>query len=804
MAKADLHLHSRYSDQAAEWLLRRFGIPDSLSAPARLYDALRAQGMDFVTLTDHNTLDGALTLAGRPGVFLSEQVTTHFPDDRAEIHVLVWGLTEAQHRDIAQARANILDLQRLLAGENLAHAVAHPLYDPGARLEAAHWEKLVLLFSHFEGINGLRHHLLSTVAREWLGALTPAKIEELANRHGLAPTHSEPWKKCLVGGSDDHGGYFPGRAWTETPPAASAEEFLAHLRERRATPHGTPGDPLTVAHGLYNTAWEFAKERVLSKAGSGKSAAPALVEKAVSRFLEGKDPTEFSLAEKAGFLAQSILDGRIFEVVKPGHLSVWRELSKYFSGPAVRAAIAEATAGMAEPERRSFAIANLFLNQLAYRFFTRFLKQLSGGNVIEAMQAVSAVVPLALSLAPYLFALRSQAPDRDRLFALGRSFADEPPAALRNEKRAWFTDTLEDINGVATTIQRLVAAGNAAGRDIRIVTSRPPLDLGPGIPVKNFPPVGEFEIPEYELQKLTFPPVLEMLDYIQREQFSELIISTPGPVGLTALLAAKMFGLRVSGIYHTDIPYYVQILTDDAFMESLSWNYMRWFYGQFDVVFANSEPYRALLAARGIAPEKIRLLPRGVATDLFQPAKRDPQFWRSRGAGEGDLIVLYVGRVSVEKQLDLFAACLRRLREEHALPVRAAVVGDGVWMPEIRRLLPDGIFTGILAGEDLARAYASADLFLFPSVTDTYGNVVVESQASGLPIIVSDQGGPRELVENGVTGVITRGLDLDSLTSAAAALLRDPARRAQLGRQARATVESRGWGGAFEKFWAMN
>ena len=294
-----------------------------------------------------------------------------------------------------------------------------------------------------------------------------------------------------------------------------------------------------------------------------------------------------------------------------------------------------------------------------------------------------------------------------------------------------------------------------------------------------------------------------MLDYIQREQFSELIISTPGPVGLTALLAAKMFGLRVSGIYHTDIPYYVQILTDDAFMESLSWNYMRWFYGQFDVVFANSEPYRALLAARGIASEKIRLLPRGVATDLFHPAKRDAQFWRQRGAGEDDLIVLYVGRVSVEKQLDLFAAALRRLRDEQGLPVRAAVVGDGVWMSELRRLLPDGIFTGILAGEDLARAYASADLFLFPSVTDTYGNVVVESQASGLPIIVSDQGGPRELVEDGVTGIITRGLDLGSLTQAAATLLRDPPRRAQLGRQARAAVESRGWSGAFEKFWAM-
>ena len=797
LMKADLHIHSRASNRSAEWLFRRAGFPESLTDPTALYDVLRAAGMDFVTITDHDSIDGCLAIADRPGVFLGEQVTSHFPDDRCKIHVLVWGHTEAQHRELGKLRGNVFDLQRYLADQKLTHAVAHPLFDPEERLNLSHVEQLILLFQHFEGLNGLREDLLNDVLRHTLASLTATKVDEMANRHGFAPTHSTPWKKFLIGGSDDHGGMFPARAYSETPAATSTGEFLAHVRDGRIVTCGSGGSPLTLSHSLYNTAWEFAKEKFLS----GKGKTPALVEKAISRFLEGKDPTVFSLTDKLGFLAQSVLDGKIFELVKPGNVSAWRELSAYFSEPAVKAALARETAGVSEPERRAFIIANLFTNQLAFRFFTKFLKQLSGGNVIEAVQAISAIVPLGLLLSPYIYAIMSQAPNRRRLREITEPIAGQVPPMLQNTKRGWFTDTLEDVNGVATTIQRMVAAGHAAGRDLRIVTSRPPLDFGPEIPIQNFKPIGEFEIPEYELQKLTFPPILEMIDYIQRERFTELIISTPGPIGLTALLAARLLGLPTSGIYHTDIPYYVQILTDDHFMESLTWNFMSWFYHQFDVVYVNSERYREIWIDRGIPAEKLKILPRGVATELFTPAKRDPKYWTRRGAMPGQFIVLYVGRISVEKQLDLFAACVGRLRDQ-GLPVRAAVVGDGLYKRELKKLLPNAIFTGILSGEELARAYASADAFLFPSVTDTYGNVIVEAQSSGLPVIVSDEGGPRELVEHGKTGLITRGLDLDELCAAVERLLKDELLRAALSANGRKAVDARGWDQAFPRFWA--
>ncbi len=650
--KVDLHLHSRFSARSADWLFRRFDFPDSYSEPRALHATLRARGMDLVTITDHNTLDGCLAIADLPGVFLSEEVTTAFPDDRCKVNVLVWNLNEVQHRDIASLRDNVFDLQGYLTAQNLPHAVAHPFHRLNDKLDTAHIEKLILLFRAFEGLNGLRNDLLNVTLRHLLAGLTPEKIDAMAARHGLAPTHPEPWKKILTAGSDDKGGMSAGNTYTETPTGRTAEDFFAHVHAGHTTLAGPGGSALILSHGLYQTAYAFAQDRFVKKAKDGKARGetPALLEKMFARFMEGQNPTEFTFSEKLGFLAQGVLSGKIFEMAKPANMSLWNELNRYFSQPAVKEAIARQTAGVAEPERRAFLIANLFANQLAFRFFNKFVTQLSGGNMMEGLQALSAIAPIALMLSPYIYAFKSQSPDRRFLRRVSREIVGDLPPALRNTKRAWFTDTLEDVNGVATTIQKMTAAVRAAGHDLTVVTSRTHIDIA-GIPIKNFPPIGEFEIPEYELQKLTFPPMLEMLDYIQREGFTEIIISTPGPIGITALMAAKMLHLRTVGIYHTDFPQYVQILTDDHFMESLAWRFMHWFYGQLDLIYVNSEEYRRNWMERGIDGAGIKILPRGLDTRLYHPSRRDPAFWTKRGARAGEFILLYVGRVSLVRVL---------------------------------------------------------------------------------------------------------------------------------------------------------
>src|SRR5213595_4105703 len=706
MSKCDLHIHSRYSARSEEWLFRRFDFPDSYSDPKELHRQLLERGMNYVTITDHDTIDGCLQIIDLPDTFISEQVTTYFPHDPCKLHILVWGISQEQHGEIEGVRDNILELQHYLQTAQIAHAVAHPFYSINGKLQASHLERLILLFKHFEGINGLRDALLSELTQNLFSSLTPEKINKWAEKHNLAPSHAKPWRKILVGGSDDHGGQFAASAYTETPQADSAKQFLEHIRKGDCAARGEGGTPLALSHGFYNTVACFIQDRFHEELGPSA----ALLEKMFSRFMEGRAPTEFTLAEKASLAGQAVLSGKIFELLKPANVSLWKELSGYFARPEVKAKLAEQLDAVSEPERRTFLMANMVAERLAFRFFNKFVQQISAGNMVESMQALSAIAPILVMLTPYLYGFHSQAPSRPWLRKVFRELTGEIPVALQNRKRAWFTDTLEDVNGVATTIRKMTAAGAAAGKELIVVTSRSELNID-NIPIKNFPPIGEFELPEYELQKLSFPPILQMLDYIQRERFSEIIISTPGPVGLTGLLSAKLLTLQTSGIYHTDFPQYIRILTEDSFLESVAWGYMHWFYGQLDTVFVNSEEYRQSWIKRGFDPSKLKILPRGLDNELFHPARRDPAFLEKFGTCNGEVRLLYVGRISREKDLDFLATAYTRLRKE-GLPVQLFVVGHGPYSEALAKSFPEAFFTGYLRGKELATAYASADVFV--------------------------------------------------------------------------------------------
>ena len=793
MSRTDLHLHTRHSRRSPEWLLRRLDVPASVSDPKTLYGKLRDAGMDFITFTDDDTIGGCMEIAGLHGVFLSESVTAIFPEDGCRVPILVWGITETQHREIQQLRSNLYELQQYLSKNCIAHGLASPLRGLDDKLRAIHLMRLALLFRNIEGINGREDALLSTVTRH-LFDLKPADIERFSDLTGLLPSHDEPWKKVMFGGSDDHGGTMLARGFTETPPARNPEEFLQHLNEGNCQPRGSSGTPLHAALETYQVAFSYAKERL-----SGHAASPTirLLEKAFGRFMEGRDPTIFTAGEKIAFIAQGIASGKIFELANPGPRSLWKELSKSLHEPAMRAELNRELQGVEDPSRRAFLMANMIASRLAYRLTMQFLQQLLEGRFLECIQMIGPVVPLVALLSPYLYAFRT--PARTRLRETSFALRGEIPPLLANNRRAWFTDTLDDVNGVSTTIQRMTEALVANGKKVEVMVSRKEVSV-PGIPLKNFPPIGEFELPEYELQKLSFPPLLQIIDHLQTGNFTEVIISTPGPVGLAAFCAARVLGLPTAGIYHTDFPEYVRILTEDGLMESLTWNYMHWFYSQMDTIYVNSDHYRQCWIERGIPSDRLRILPRGLDTGLFHPSKKKTDFWKSKGLLEHEIGALYDGRVSREKNLDLFAAALRRLRT-FGVPVRPLIVGEGPYSMMMKELLPEGIYTGSLHGEELATAYASADFFVFPSTTDTFGNVVIEAQASGLPVIVSDVGGPKDLVIDGQDGLITKGLDLDALTAAIKRLCTDAGLRKKLGSSAREQVAERDWRLAARLFW---
>ena len=773
--------------------MRRLGMPQSYSEPESLYRQLHAAGMSFKTITDHNRIDGCRAIAHHPDVFLSEEVTTYFPDG-CKVHLLVWQLNEVQHEEIQNLRPNIYELSAYLRAQRLPHGVAHPLANINKLLTVENFERLVLLFRCFEARNGNREPLAQEVCNSCLAALTPEKITELANRHNLAPTHENAHRKVLFASSDDHSGIHTGATYTQVERGASVHDFFEALLAGEATLHGPMGDPLTFSSSLYTTVFSFARDKI-------KTAAPVsagLLGKMAERFLAGQNPTAFSFVEKFGHLAEAVRTGQAFDFVKPGEISLQREVGAFLADPKLKRALDNIIASEPNAQRRSFRMASHITNELTYRLITQFQRRVARGALIDAFQSFTGLLPVGASVLPYVVAFGQQAPDRVLLADVARRFAGTVPQPLRNEKRAWFTDTLEDVNGVARTIREMVQSARHAGADLTVVTSRSKLSIT-DIPIKNFPPVGEFEIPEYELQKLSFPPFLDMLDYVQRERFTEFIISTPGPIGLCALACAKLLGLRTSAIYHTDFPQYARFLSDDAFMETMVWNYMQWFYGQVDLIYVNSEYYRRRWIDRGISPDRLRIFPRGLDTELFNPALRDAKYWPARGA-RGP-VLLYVGRISKEKDLSLLAEIGPELRRR-AGDFSLVIVGEGPYRAELEKLLPHAIFTGILSGRELGIAYASADLFVFPSTTDTYGNVVVEAMAAGLPAAVSDVGGPRELVKTPLMGRVLPARDTGAWVNGLAEMLKQlptPDERRHLARQAGG---ERRWDSAFARFWA--
>ena len=794
-SKADLHVHSKYSDRPSEWFLRRIGAPECFVEPLAVYQRARDRGMSFVTITDHNCIDGALEIAHLPGTFLSSEITTYFPEDGCKVHVLVYGITEEDFRAIQQLRANIYDLHRYLVDEDVLCSVAHPLYRVNGRLSVDHVEKLLLMFTRFEAINGARHPRAAEIVDAAFRNLTPELIEEMANRQDITPTGPEPWKKCFTAGSDDHSGAYTAWAHTVTPYACDTCEFLSQLRRGEHWPRGGSGSSAMMGHSLYHIAYSFYKARFVENQGEGR---PTLVGQLFKKLLERAEaerrPTGFGhwVRETATRFVWARKKARLSEVER----LLVDEFSRLFAEEPQR--------DIASPpldHRRTFEIACHICHTLGYSFLRRFEKYAREGRLMESLQTVASLGPVALSMAPYLASFSAQHKDEVFLRAVAGHFPSARHLRRKGRRIAWVTDTFSDVNGVTRTIKTLAAEARRQGYPITVVTC---LDGQPAgqIDLKNFSPIGTFQLPEYESQYVAFPPFMEVIEYLEKQRFSEVVLSTPGPMGVAALAGARLLNLRTTGIYHTDFPQYVRHMTQDDMLEDLTWKAMQWFYEQMDRILVPSEYYRDCLIRHGFDAAKMDVLRRGVDPLLFHPSKRTPGFFDRYGLSR-ELTFIYVGRISPEKNLQLLVDAFRELhrRERKA---NLVFVGEGPCLAALKEQcqgLPVA-FTGFLEGEELAAAYASADCMVFPSTSDTFGNAVLEAQASGLPAIVADFGGPPDIVRPHRSGIVFDIHQPSALADAMDRFCTQPELCQELGRRALLNAAERTWEKVLGRLWS--
>jgi glycosyltransferase involved in cell wall biosynthesis len=267
-------------------------------------------------------------------------------------------------------------------------------------------------------------------------------------------------------------------------------------------------------------------------------------------------------------------------------------------------------------------------------------------------------------------------------------------------------------------------------------------------------------------------------------------IATPDLLGIRAMKFAQKHDIPVVSSYHTHFSSYLDYYHLGA-LEGWLWNYLRGFYSQCEQVYVPSESMADVLRQHGI-DDNLYLWERGVDTSLFNPKRRSMAWRRELGIGDDEVVVSFISRLVWEKGLDVFADVLAEMKGR-GVPHRSLIVGDGPARAELEERLPDSLFLGHLKGEALATAYASSDVFFFPSETETFGNVTLEAMASGLPAVCANATGSRSLIEDGVTGFLAEPRNTDAFLEPVARLVLDSEIRRNMGRLALKRAKGFDW-----------
>jgi glycosyltransferase involved in cell wall biosynthesis/predicted metal-dependent phosphoesterase TrpH len=723
-SRADLHCHSTASQLSKLGVQRALGLPECATPPEEVYALAKRRGMDFVTITDHDTIAGCLEIADREDVFVSEELTCRFRGEPQAVHVLCYDITPDDH-DWLQAHAG--DLERVAAElheRGIACALAHPFYAVEAPLTARHRRRLAQLFGIWEVRNGSRARELNLPAAVYI---------ETHGGTGIA-------------GSDDHAGIDIGRTFTETPPAATPAEFLDHLRAGRAAARGEQGSAAKWAHSAMAIA-----VRALRPGNDDARPDPGAVLRMAERVVREGDVrrgaigTDLAPAD-AWALLRAWLDAIDLDMDGPALLEVLQD-DEFSHASLFR------VARRAHERKLAAAVAGVLA---AAHAGTE-----PGHALREVFDACVAAIPYAPAAA-FLGREKAKLVERE----------GEPPRV------ALVADAVGGMHGVTHTLEEIRARG-VPGFDVEVVGTDPNVD-------RRLSAVAEVDLPFYAGLRVGVPSLPAIVDALAEGRYDLIHLCSPGPAGVAAALVARVVGVPLVGSYHTELAAYAGLRSADPRLESLANVALAAFYGQCDVILSPSPESDAALAALGVPADRLGRWDRGVDTGRFRPTLRDPRLL------PGELSVLYAGRLTREKGADLLADAFLAARERDER-LHLCLAGGGPEEGLLReRLGAHATFLGWLEGDELARAYASADAFLFASRTDTFGQVLLEAQASGVPVVAVAEGGPCSIVEDGETGLL-RPADAGALADALLSLAASPLLRERLAIAALGAVRERTW-----------
>ncbi len=743
-SRADLHVHSTASAVSKLGVQRSLQIPECATSPLEVYELAKGREMDFVTITDHDTIDGALSIDHLPDTFISEELTVAFKGEPQAVHVLCYGITPDQHEWLQAHSDDVETCAAYLNEHEITAALAHPFYAVAAPLTARHRRRLAELFPIWETRNGSRAKELNLPAFVYI------------ETHG----------GTAIGGSDDHAGIDVGRTFTETPRASTPAEFLAHIRAGRVSAHGQQGSAAKWAHAAMALAIRSlgdgdAPARV-EGGRMGGNANPAAVLRIVERVMTEGDARGFASrppgaadlgADDALVLLRAWLHSMDLDVDEHKLL---RQLQ-------------DGELTHADLDRRARRVHERKLAGVVHDT----VGSLECGTP-DAGRTALALFDACMPAIPYAAAAAFLGREKAKLT---RSDGDRPRVAL-------VVDGIGGVHGVTHAIHQIRTHG-VRGFDVEVIGTDADVD-------RRLSAVAEIDIPFYPGLEIGVPTVPGVVEALSEGRYDIVHVCSPGPTGIAAWLLARVLELPCVGSYHTELGAYAGLRTGQPQFEAVAnWALGR-FYGACAMVLSPSPASDQRLAELGIDCERIRRWDRGVDLRRFDPALRQ------EGLLPGELNVLYAGRLSREKGVELLAdAFLEAHRRDPRLHL--VLAGGGPEEGMLRERLGDrATFLGWLSGDALARAYASADAFLFASATETFGQVILEAQASGLPVAAVDRGGPASLIQHGETGLLAAPA-VSALADAVVSLASSPGLSERIRRGALMAVRGRSWEAALDR-----
>ena len=729
-SRVDLHCHSTASAVSKLGVQRALGLPECATPPQEVYDLAKRRGMDFVTITDHDTIDGALELAERyDDAFVSEELTAWFRGEQQAVHILVWGITPQDHERLQALAGDVEAVAEALSERAIACALAHPFYSVEAPLLPRHRRRLAQLFTIWETRNGSRAPELNSPAEVYI------------ETHGGTG----------VGGSDDHAGVDVGRTSTQTAKCATWREYLDRVVAGDATPVGEHGSAAKWTHAAMAIA-----TRALGRGEpSGEAPDPAAIFTMVQRLMREGDARSSHTAtglcpDDARALLRAWLNAVELDLTET-------ELIELLQGDDFF---------HADLYRRARRIHERKLARAVEQIAATATRPNPGGADLGA--AAETLFDACLAAIPYAPATAF----------LGREKAKLARREGEPLRVALVADAVGGMHGVTHTLDELRDRG-VPGFEVEVVGTDHIVD-------RRLSAVAEIDIPFYAGLKVGVPSLPAIVDALADGRYDLVHLCSPGPSGAAAALIARAMGVPILGSYHTELAAYAGMRTQDPRLEHAARLAIGAFYGQCHRVLSPSTASDAVLREMGIADERIGRWDRGVDVARFSPALRRPDLL------PGEITVLYAGRLTREKGADLLAKAFLRARERDPR-LHLVLAGGG---PEEHflqaRLGEHASFLGWLEGDALAAAYASADVFLFASRTDTFGQVLLEAQASGLPVVAVGEGGPASIVTDQISGRLCPA-DAGALADAVVELAASPALRERLAGGALRAVQERTW-----------